>query len=61
LSGPSLGPPDAQAIPPGPYDSARAVAGAVILGAVAVPEKSAENFHACIQQGLEVAVRIKLW
>ncbi len=59
--GPSLSPPQAPPVPPGPHDSAKAVAGAVTLAAVAVPEKIAENFRAVLQQGLEVAARIKLW
>ena len=61
LSGPSLAPPESQAVAPGPYDSAKAVGGAVTIAAVAVPEKSAESFRVFIQQGLEVAARIKLW
>jgi hypothetical protein len=61
LSGSSLGPPELQPVPPGPYDSAKAVAGAVTLGAVAAPEKAADTFRLFIQQGIEVAARIKLW
>ncbi len=61
LSGPSLAPPDVQAVPPGPYDTAKAVAGAVTLAAVAVPAKAAENLRASVQQGLDVTARIKLW
>lgn len=61
LSGPSLAPPEVKAVPPGPHDSSRAVAGAVTMAAVAVPETSVENFRAFLQQGLEVAARIKLW
>jgi hypothetical protein len=61
LSGPSMAPPEAPAVPPGPHDSARAVAGAVIAAAVSVPEMMEENFRAFAQQGLEVAARIKLW
>jgi hypothetical protein len=61
LSGPSLAPAEVKPVPPGPHDSARAVAGAVTMAAVAVPEKLDENFRAFLQQGLEVAARIKLW
>jgi len=59
--GASIAPPSAPPVPPGPYDSAKAVAGAILLAAVAVPEKIEENFRAFLQQGLEVAARIKLW
>jgi hypothetical protein len=59
--GATLGPPDAAPVPPGAFDSAKAVAGAVTLAAVAVPEKIEENFRAFIQQGLDVTARIKLW
>ena len=61
FSGASVAPPDAPAVPPGPFDSAKAVAGAVTLAAVAEAEKAAENFRGFLQQGLEVAARIKLW
>jgi hypothetical protein len=61
LSGPSLAPAEVKPVPPGPHDSSRAVAGAVTMAAVVVPETSAEIFRAFLQQGLEVAARIKLW
>jgi hypothetical protein len=61
LSGPSLAPPEAPAVPPGPYESAKVVAGAITLAAVKEPEKAAENFRAFLQQGLDVTARIKLW
>lgn len=61
FSGPSISPPNAPPVPPGPYDTAKAVAGAVTLAAVAIPEKIEESFRAFLQQGLEVTARIKLW
>jgi hypothetical protein len=62
FSGGSLGPPDVAPVPPGEHLTAKAVAGAVILAAVATePEKAAEKFRAFLQQGLDVANRIKLW
>jgi hypothetical protein len=59
--GASIAPAHAAPVAPGPYDSAKAVAGAILLAAVAVPEKIEENFRAFLQQGLEVMARIKLW
>src|SRR5512133_2832330 len=56
--GGTLGPAGAAPVPPGPFDSAKAVAGAVMLAAVAVPEKIEENYRAFLQQGLEVTARI---
>jgi len=59
--GPTLAPPNAPPVPPGAQDSAKAVAGAVTLAAVAEPEKIAESFRGFLQQGLDVTARIKLW
>jgi hypothetical protein len=59
--GASIAPPQAPPVPPGAYDSAKAVAGAVTLASVAAPEKIEESFRTFLQQGLEVAARIKLW
>jgi hypothetical protein len=62
FSGGSMGPPDAPAVPPGPYLTAKAVAGAVNLVAVGgEPEEAPEKYRACVDQGLDVASRIKLW
>jgi hypothetical protein len=59
--GATIAPAQAPPVAPGPYDSAKAVAGAILLSAVAVPEKIEEQFRAFLQQGLGVAARIKLW
>jgi hypothetical protein len=62
FSGGSIAPPDVQAVPPGPYLTAKMVSGAVILAGLATePEKAAEKFRASLDQGLEVVKRIKLW
>ena len=62
LSGGSVAPPDAPVVPPGELMTAAAVAGSVTLAAVATePEKAPEKFRAYIEQGLDVARRIKLW
>jgi hypothetical protein len=62
FSGGSLAPPDAPVVPPGEYLTAKAVAGAVILAAVAKePERAGEKFRAHVVQGLEVTNRLKLW
>lgn len=63
LSGDNLAPPNVeQAVPPGEFMAAKAIAGAVVLAAVAQePEKASEKFQAFIQQGLDVVNRIKLW
>ena len=62
FSGPSLAPPEMTAVPPGPYLTAKAVSGAVILAAVAnEPEKAAETFRVFLDQGMNVANRIKMW
>ena len=62
FSGGSVSPPDAPAVPPGPFVSAKAIAGAVMLAAVAPdPQRAPEAFQAFLAQGVEVASRIKLW
>jgi hypothetical protein len=62
FSGGSLAPPNAPPVPPGEFLTAKAVAGAIIIAAVArEPEKAPEKFRAFIAQGLEVTQRIKLW
>ncbi len=62
FSGGSLAPPEAQAVPPGEFMTAKAVAGAVILSAVVTePEKAPEKYRAFIAQGIEVAHKINLW
>jgi hypothetical protein len=63
LSGDTLAPPNVeQAVPPGEFMAAKAIAGAIVMAAVAQePEKAAEKFQAFIQQGLDVVNRVKLW
>ena len=62
FSGGSLAPPDAPVAPPGPYLTAKAIGGAVVLAAVArEPEKAPEKFRASLAQGLEITQKIKLW
>jgi hypothetical protein len=62
FSGGSLGPPDTPPTPPGEFMAAKAVAGAVMLAAVAKePEKAPEKYQAFLAQALEVTRRIKLW
>jgi hypothetical protein len=62
FSGGSLAPPEAPVVPPGEFMTARAVAGAVTMSAVAAePEKAPEKYRAFIAQGIEVAHKIGLW
>ncbi len=62
FSGGSLGPPDTPANPPGEFMTAKAVAGAVMLAAVAAePENAPEKYKTFLAQALEVTRRIKLW
>jgi len=61
LSMGSVAPPHVQAVPPGEFASAKAVAGAVTLSAVAEPKQAEAKFREFIGLGLEVAERTKLW
>ena len=62
FSGGSLAPPELPPVPPGEYQAAKAVAGAVIIAAVsAEPAQAPEKFKKSIAQGLDVTNRIKLW
>jgi hypothetical protein len=62
FSGGSIAPPNAAAVPPGEFLTAKAVSGAVIFAAVAKePEKAPEKFRSFVSQGLEVTNRVKLW
>jgi len=62
FSGGSLGPPDAPAVPPGEYLTAKTVAGSVIMAAVSQePEKGPEKFRSFVAQGIAVTNQIKLW
>lgn len=62
FSGGSIAPPNAPAVPPGEFLTAKAVTGAVIFAAVAKePEKAPEKFRSFVAQGLEVTNRVKLW
>jgi hypothetical protein len=58
----SLSPPDAPAVAPGEFMTAKAVAGSVTLSAVMTePERAIEKFNEFVKLGLEVADRTKLW
>lgn len=62
FAGDSMAPPNVQAVPPGEWDTAKAIAGAVMMAVVEKePEKAKEKFVVAIQQGLEVIGKIKLW
>jgi hypothetical protein len=62
FAGDSMAPPGLQAVPPGEFDTAKAITGAVIMAVVEKePEKAAEKYQVAIQQGLEVLGKIKLW
>jgi hypothetical protein len=58
----SIAPPEAPPVPPGPYLTANAVSTAVLVAALAAePAEVPVQFRAFLDQGLEVAKRIKLW
>jgi hypothetical protein len=62
FSGGSIAPPNAAAVPPGEFLTAKAVSAAVIFAAVArEPEKAPEKFRGFVAQGIEVTNRVKLW
>jgi hypothetical protein len=62
LAGDSLAPPNLQAVPPGEFDASKAIAGSIMLAAVAAePQKAPEKFQAALQQGLDVVSKINLW
>lgn len=62
FSGGSLAPPEAPAVPPGEFLTAKAVAGAVIFAALGKePERAPEKFRSYVAQGVEVTNRVKLW
>ena len=62
LSGGSVAPPDSLVVPPAEFASAKTVAGAVMISAVATqPEKAPEKYKAFIDQAMDVANRIQLW
>jgi hypothetical protein len=62
FSGDSLAPPGASPVPPGPYLAAKAVSGSITMSAYAGdPELAPANFRTFLEQGLNVATRIKLW
>lgn len=62
LSSGSLSPPEAPPVPPGEFMTAKAVAGAVTLSAVATePETAPAKFREFVRLALEVADRTKLW
>jgi hypothetical protein len=62
FSGSSLGPAHVPPIPPGEFLTAKAVTGAVIYAAVGKdPVNAPDRFQSFVTQGVEVAVKIKLW
>src|SRR5580704_8099389 len=62
FSGSSLGPAHVPPIPPGEFLTAKAVSGAVIYSAVGKdPVNAPDRFQNFVSQGVEVAVKIKLW
>jgi hypothetical protein len=62
LSGGSVAPAEAPVVPPAEFASAKTVAGAVMISAVATePEKAPQKYKAYIDQAMDVANRIQLW
>jgi hypothetical protein len=62
FSGESLAPPDRDPVPPGEFMAAKAIAGSVVLAAVATePERAAEKFREYLEQGMVVADKTDLW
>jgi hypothetical protein len=62
LSGDSLAPPDAEAVPPGEFTAAKAIAGSIVLAAVtAEPKRADETFQGFVEQGMMVAEKTDLW
>jgi hypothetical protein len=62
FSGSSLGPAHIPPIPPGEFLTAKAVSGAVIYAAVGKdPVNAPDRFQGFVNQGVDVAVKIKLW
>jgi hypothetical protein len=62
FSGGSLAPPSMEPVLPGEFDAARAVGGAISLGAAtARPDDPAPAFRDFIARGLQLADRIRLW
>jgi hypothetical protein len=62
LSGGSLAPPDVEAVPPGEFMAAKAIAGSIVLAAVATePERAEEKFRTFVEQGMVVAEKTDLW
>ncbi|HTP34812.1 MAG TPA: hypothetical protein VMJ75_21695 [Candidatus Acidoferrales bacterium] len=58
----SIAPADAAPVPPGPFLTAKSVSASVLVAALSgEPEQAADNFRAFLNQGLDVAKRIKLW
>ncbi len=62
FSGSSLAPETVQPVPPGPWDAAKAVAGAVALAAAdARPQDPPAAFRDFVEKGMAVADRTQLW
>ncbi|HET7275932.1 MAG TPA: hypothetical protein VFI91_12260 [Longimicrobiaceae bacterium] len=62
FSGGSIAPPGSPEVPPGEFMTAQAIAGSIVLAAVATePEKAEEKFQNYVAQGMEVVKRLNLW
>jgi hypothetical protein len=49
-------------VPPGEFMAAKAIAGSIILAAVATePERADEKFRGFVEQGMVVAEKTELW
>ena len=60
LSGGSLAPPDAPAVPPQEYQASNVVAGTVLLAAIATePEKAETKYQTFLEQGQKIAANVK--
>jgi hypothetical protein len=62
LSGESVAPPNVPPVPPGEWDAAKAVAATVIMAAAeSRPDDADGAMREFLQQGLELADRVRLW
>ena len=60
FAGPSMAPPNLQAVPPPEYAASEVVAGAVVLaGVVKEPEKAKEKYGVFVQKALALTARMQ--
>jgi len=60
LAGPSMAPPNLQAVPPPAHVTSKIVAGVAFLsGVISEPEKAAEKYRVFIQKGLALMARMQ--